>query len=80
MLNYWNDVNKKVVNEFFEVLYLEKNIMSVDTFNEFRLLIHLICVNCHQEENFHFLVKGGDLFNREGDLILSYVDLFSPNL
>ena len=32
----------------------EKNIMSVDTFNKFRLLIHLICVYCHQEENFHF--------------------------
>ena len=54
IINYWNDVNKRVADEFFEVLYLEKNIMSLDTFNKFRLLIHLICVDCHQQEKFHF--------------------------
>ena len=47
--------------------------MSVDTFYKFCLLIHLICVDCHQEETFHFW--GGYLFHREGDLILADVDL-----
>lgn len=32
----------------------------------------LICVDCQEEENFHFLL--GDFFNIEGDLILSEVD------
>ena len=43
-----------------------KNIMSVDTFNKFRLLIRMICVDCHQEETFQFW--GGNLFNREGEI------------
>ena len=46
ILSYWNHVNKRVVDEFFEVLDLE-NIISVDNFNKFRLLIHIICVNCY---------------------------------
>ena len=40
--------------------------------NEFRLIFHLICVDCQQEENFHFSL--GDLFNIEGNLILSEAD------
>ena len=49
--------------------------MSVDIFNKFRLLIHMICIGCHQEKTFCFL--GGDLFNREVDLILTDVDLIN---
>ena len=50
--------------------------MSVDTFNKFRLLFHLICADFHQQENFHLLFFFlGDLFGRDGDLILSDVDL-----
>ena len=54
--------------------------MSVDTFNKFRLSIHLIRVDYQQEENYLFFFLFfflGDLFNREGDLILSDVDLIN---
>ena len=46
--------------------------MSINKFNEFKLIVHLICIDCKNQENFHFCV--GDLFNIEGDLILSEVD------
>ena len=46
--------------------------MPIKKSNEFRLIFHLIWVDCQQEEKFHFLL--GDLFNIEGDLILSEVD------
>ena len=63
-----SDGNKRVVDEFFEVLDFE-------TFHNFHLLIHLICVDCHQEETFHFLL--GDLFNREGNLIFLNVNIIN---
>ena len=47
--------------------------MSVKTFENFRLLIRLFCVDCRHEQTFHFW--GGEIFNREGDLILSHVNL-----
>ena len=46
--------------------------MSIEKFKNFRLLFHLLCIDCGHEENFHFLL--GDLFNIEGDLILLQVD------
>lgn len=45
--------------------------MYIEKFKEFHLVFHLVCGDCQQEENFYFLL--GDLFNIEGDLILSQV-------
>ena len=52
--------------------------MSVNTFENFRLLIQLFCVDCRHKQTFHFW--GGEIFNREGDLILSHVDLINFSL
>lgn len=46
--------------------------MSIEKFNKFRLVFHLICIACLHEENFHFLL--GELFSIDGDLILSELD------
>ena len=47
--------------------------MPVNTFENFRLLIHLICIDCYHEQNVRFFL--GEIINREGDIILSDVDL-----
>ena len=46
--------------------------MSMEKFNEFRLIFDLICIDCLHEKEFHCLL--GELFNIEGDLILSKLD------
>ena len=45
--------------------------MSLEKFKNFRFFLHLICTAGQHEENLHFLL--GDLFNIEGDIILSEV-------
>ena len=46
--------------------------MSIEKFKNFHLFFRLICVDCGLRENSHLLL--GDLFNSEGDIILSQVD------
>ena len=46
--------------------------MSIEKFKNFHLFFRLICVDCGLKENSHLLL--GDLFNSEGDIILSQVD------
>ena len=46
--------------------------MSIRKFHEFRPILHLICVEFQHEKNVRFYL--GDLFNTEGNLILSAVD------
>ena len=50
-------------------------IMSMENYNNFRLLFRLICTDCEYVEDFQLLL--GDLFNIEGDLILFDVDLIN---
>ena len=45
--------------------------VSLKKFKNFRLFFHLICTNFQHEEYFHLLL--GDLYNIEGDLVLSEV-------
>lgn len=46
--------------------------MSIGKFKNFRLFFCLICIDCSHEENCYFLL--GDLFNIEGNLILSEME------
>ena len=66
-INYWNSVNRTVVDDYFETMKT-RDYMCVENFNNFRLLFRLICTDCEHVEDFHLLL--GDLFNNEGDLIL----------
>lgn len=45
--------------------------VSLKKFKNFRLFFHLICTNFQHGEHFHLLL--GDLYNIEGDLVLSEV-------
>ena len=73
ILNYWNNVNKRVVDEFFEVLYLEKTLCLLTVTISFIDSPDL----CRLSARGKFSFFGGDLFNREGDLILFDVDLIN---
>ena len=72
IISYWKDLNKKVVDEYFEVLDLNKHyvckhfwkFLSTDSPNLHWLSLRTI---------FSFFL--GEIFNREGDLTLSAVDL-----
>ena len=46
--------------------------MSIEKVKNFGLFFRLSCVDCGLKENCHFLL--GDLFNSEGNIILSQVD------
>ena len=48
IINYWSNVNKTVVNEYFVVLDLNKH-LSVNTFENFHLILRLICIDCQHE-------------------------------
>ena len=48
IINYWSNVNKRVVNEYFVVLDLNKH-LSVNTFENFHLILRLICIDCQHE-------------------------------
>ena len=50
--------------------------MSVENFNNFRLVFRVICTDCEHVEDFHLLL-GDFLFNIYGNLISSDVDLIS---
>ena len=51
--------------------------MSVNTFENFHLLIHLVCVDCHHEQTLFIYFFCGEIFNREGDIVLSDVGLIN---
>ena len=72
ILNYWNTLNKKMLDDLFDFLPIFLSCMSIEKFKNFRLFFHVICIDWEHEENFHFLLE--DLFNIEGDLKLSEVE------
>ena len=77
IISYWNDVNKKVVDEYFEVLDLNKHYVCKH-FWKFPSISSPILCWLPSWANFSFFL--GEIFNREGDLILSHVDLINFSL
>ena len=74
IISYWNTVNKRVVNEYFEVLDLNKHYVckhfwkfpSIDSPD-----LHWLSTWA----NFTFFLE--EIFNREGSIILSDIDLLN---
>ena len=72
IINYWNSVNKRVVDEYFDVLDLNKHYVC----KHFWKLPSIDSPNLHWLSSWaKFSFSLGEIFNSEGDIVLSDLDL-----